>query len=160
MSKRLRPAGYWLLATPVFLLAGCVEQTMTIESDPPNALVYLNDQEVGRTPLTRDFTWYGDYEVHVRLEGYETLKTHQKVTAPAWNWAPIDLISTFLPFTFKDHRNFAYSLKPLDPARNETGGLISRAEDLRGDLEESDFTRVPTPRTIRPAATTRSATKP
>ena len=28
---------------------------MTIHSNPEGALVYLNDQELGRTPLTRDF---------------------------------------------------------------------------------------------------------
>jgi hypothetical protein len=130
--------------------AGCVEQTMTIQSNPPGALVYLNDQEVGRTPVTRDFTWYGDYDVQLRLEGYETLKTHQPVTAPAWNWVPFDLVAALLPFTFKDHRAFAYTLKPLDPALAEPVGLLDRAEGLRGELRGSAFTREAA---TRPAAT-------
>ncbi|MGZ3388170.1 MAG: PEGA domain-containing protein, partial [Isosphaeraceae bacterium] len=57
----------FLVACGLFLVPGCVEQTMTIQSDPPGALVYMNDQELGRTPLTKDFTWYGDYDVQVRL---------------------------------------------------------------------------------------------
>jgi hypothetical protein len=153
-----RIAGYGLRALAGALaglsLAGCVEQTMTIQSNPPGALVYLNNQEVGRTPLTKDFKWYGDYDVHLRLEGYETLKTHQPVTAPAWNWVPFDLLANVLPFTFKDHKSLSYSLKPLDPSLDQPGGLITRAQDLRGQLQTSEFTRAPTTRaTTRPAAT-------
>jgi hypothetical protein len=129
---------------------------MDIQSDPPGALVYLNDQEVGRTPVTRDFKWYGDYEVHVRLEGYETLKTHEKIIAPAWNWVPLDLFAQLIPATFKDHRSLSYSLKPLDPTKDEPTALLDRAQDFKGNLEESPFTRVPTPR----ASTTRSTTQP
>src|SRR5688500_18580755 len=54
---------------------GCVVREMVIDSEPRGALVYLNDQEIGRTPLTKEFTWYGTYDAVVRLEGYETLKT-------------------------------------------------------------------------------------
>jgi hypothetical protein len=147
------------------VLGGCVEQTMTIQSDPPGALVYLNDQELGRTPVTRDFTWYGDYDVQVRLEGYEGLKTHKMVTAPWWNWVPFDLLAALSPTTFKDHRDLNFTLKPLDPAKGNPQTLLSHAEYLKGKLEGSPFTRVPTPRatTTRPTTrvtTTRSTTAP
>jgi hypothetical protein len=139
------------------LLCGCVEQTMSIDSNPPGALVYLNDQEVGRTPMTRDFKWYGDYDVQVRMEGYETLQTHQKVTAPLWNWVPFDLFAALLPFTFKDNREYSYALTPLNEARNEPGGLVNRAETMRGQLEGSVFTREAT---TRPAPATKPTTRP
>jgi hypothetical protein len=126
---------------------------MSIESNPPGALVYLNNQEVGRTPMTRDFKWYGDYDVQLRLEGYETLTTNQKVIAPAWNWVPFDLFAGLLPFTFKDERSFSYALTPLDPAKDQPEGLLNRAGELRGQLEGSAFTR-------EAATTTRPATQP
>lgn len=137
-------------------LAGCVEQTMTIQSTPPGALVYLNDQELGRTPLTRDFNWYGDYDIQVRLEGYQTLKTHQMITAPLWNWVPFDLLAYLTPVTFKDHRALSFTLKPSDPALDKPIDVLDRAEYLKNKLEGSPFTRVPTPR----ATTTRSTTRP
>lgn len=143
----------------LILIAGCVEQSMTIQSNPPGALVYMNNQELGRTPLTRDFTWYGDYDVQLRLEGYETLKTHQKVIAPAWNWVPFDLLSSLVPVTIKDHRVFDYDLKPLNPALNNPKDLLTRADYLKGKLESSPFTRVPTPRAAT-RSTTRPATQP
>ncbi len=45
------------------LAGGCVERTVTITSEPDNALVYLNDEEIGRTPVTVSFTFYGVYDV-------------------------------------------------------------------------------------------------
>ena len=137
-------------------VGGCVEQTMKVDSDPPGALVYLNQQEIGRTPLTRDFKWYGDYDVILRLEGYETLKTHEKVIAPAWNWVPLDMLAELWPFPIRDQRSFSYKLSPLDPAKDESAGLLNRAAYLKGKLESSEFTRQPTTRT----ATTRSTTGP
>jgi hypothetical protein len=145
----------WIVAAGLSapLLAGCVEQTMKIDSDPPGALVYLNQQEVGRTPVTRDFKWYGDYDVQLRMEGYETLKTHQSVIAPAWNWAPFDLLAELLPIPLKDRRAYSYTLKPLDPSKDEPTGLLQRADYLKGKLESSQYTRPPT---TRKSATTRS----
>jgi hypothetical protein len=127
---------------------------MQINSDPPGALVYLNQQEIGRTPLNRDFLWYGDYDVQLRLEGYETLKTNQKVYAPAWNWVPFDLVAQLMPFAVKDNRSFTYTLKPLDPAKDEATGLMNRADYLKGKLESSEFTRQPTTRTTKPTTAT------
>ncbi|MCC5829414.1 MAG: PEGA domain-containing protein [Phycisphaeraceae bacterium] len=50
-------------------LGGCVRRTITITSEPSGALVHLNDQEVGRTPLTIGFTHYGVYDVRLTHEG-------------------------------------------------------------------------------------------
>lgn len=145
----------FLVGCGLFLFSGCVEQTMTIQSDPPGAVVYMNDQELGRTPVTKDFTWYGDYDVQVRLEGYETLSTHKMITAPAWNWVPFDLLANLVPMTFKDHRDLKFTLKPMDATKEDPQSLLSRADYLKGKLEGSAFTREPTPRTA-----TRSTSKP
>ena len=41
-----------LLGLALAILQGCgVQRTLQIESDPPGALVYLNGDEVGRTPM-------------------------------------------------------------------------------------------------------------
>src|SRR5689334_506012 len=78
-------------------MTGCVRRTLTVTSDPPGALLYLNGVEVGRTPIERDFIFYGTYDVALRKEGYETLKTKGKVIAPWWQWVPIDFPAEFLP---------------------------------------------------------------
>ena len=48
--------------------AGCVERLITVTSQPSGSLVYLNDEEVGRTPVTVPFTFYGVYDVRVEHE--------------------------------------------------------------------------------------------
>ncbi len=144
-----------LLLSIFILLTGCVEQTMTIKTDPPGALVYLNDLEVGRTPLTRDFMWYGNYEVEVRKDGYQTLKTHQWVVAPKYLWVPFDLVMELQPTTVTDHHDLFFKLEPETAAALDPGPVISRAEELKGDLESSQFTRKPS---TQPA--TRASTRP
>ncbi len=139
----LRRTLFVLLIAP---LSGCVERTMTIKSDPPGALVYLNDQEIGRTPFKRDFLWYGNYEVEVRKEGYQTLKTERWVKAPLSQWVPFDLITELQPFTITDNHDLFFKLNPDSPEAAAPGPLMARAEETKSQLESSSNTRVPTTR--------------
>jgi predicted ATPase len=77
-------------------LAGCVERELTITSQPEGALVYVSDVEVGRTPVTIPFTWYQNYDVILRMDGYQTLKTHARLTPPWYEVPPLDLLQFLL----------------------------------------------------------------
>ncbi len=57
-----------VIAIPL-LCTGCIERLITVSSQPPGALVYLNDEEVGRTPVTVPFRFYGVYDVRLEHEG-------------------------------------------------------------------------------------------
>lgn len=108
---------------------GCVEREMQITSDPPGALVVVSDVEKGRTPVTIPFTWYGDYDIILRLEGHETLVTHALITPPWYEWPPIDLLSATAPWTYRDKRYLHYTLKPLVlPSDDE---LIRHADEMQ-----------------------------
>jgi hypothetical protein len=122
--------------------SGCVQRTMRVESDPPGALVYMNSQEIGRTPLQRDFTWYGNYDVEVRRDGYQTLKTNTWVVAPWWQWPPFDLFAELWPGRLRDVRKIQYTLEPIPPEPAPVAEILSRAEKMRGQLEGS---RLPPP---------------
>jgi hypothetical protein len=91
--------------------------------------------------VTRNFTWYGDYEVQLRGDGYETLKTHAQLTAPWWQWPPIDLVAELLPFWFTDDRSVSFVLNSAsaEPADGQT--MLDRAGDMREQLESSEHTR-------------------
>jgi hypothetical protein len=136
---------------PLLLSAGCVRRTLTVTSNPPGALVFLNGTEVGRTPLKRDFTWYGTYDVVLRKEGYETLKTQGKVIAPWWQWVPIDLFAELLPL--HDRRELAYTMKPYSETRLDPQQMLAQAQAMERKLESSRYTRQPA--ATQPAATTR-----
>jgi hypothetical protein len=137
----------------VALAAGCgVRRTLVVNSDPPGALVYLNREEVGRTPLEHDFTWYGEYDVQLRKEGYQTVSATEWVVAPWWQWPPMDFVAELVPGRPHDTHRLKYAMKPAtrpaDPA-----SLMRRAEGLRAELRSGEYTR-------KPGAATRPTTKP
>ena len=126
------------------LLTGCVRRTMDIKSDPPGALVYMNGEEIGRTPIERDFTWYGTYDVQVRKEGYQTVKTHTKVIAPWWQWVPFDLFAELFPVT--DRHQLHYALTPASTQPADPQEMLSRSSEMEAQLQSSTHTRVPATR--------------
>jgi len=117
------------------LAAGCVQRTMSINSEPPGALVYLNGQEVGRTPMRTDFLWYGTYDIELRKEGYETLKTRQQTIAPWWQWVPFDLVAEFFPL--RDDRAYNYALTQAGDPAIDQDQILARAAALRAMVEQS-----------------------
>lgn len=135
------------------LLGGCVERTLTIRSNPPGALVYMNDQELGRTPLSRRFLWYGYYDVQVRKEGYQTLNTTTPIIAPWWQWVPIDFVAEILPLRLEDSQFVSYTLKPLSAQQVDPQSIVDRGQALGEQLESGH----PTTRRSRP--TTRPTTQ-
>jgi len=119
-----------LVAACGWVPAGCVRRTISITTDPPNARVFLNDQEVGRSAVTTDFLWYGDYDVIIRKEGYKTLQTNWDIKAPWYQWIPIDFFAEVLwPGWIHDSRERHYLLEPAEQASAED--VIKRAEETR-----------------------------
>ncbi len=111
-------------------LVGCVERRYTIRTDPPGALVFVNGQELGPSPISSDFTYYGAREIVIVADGYETERIIQKIDAPLYDNALTDFFTeNLLPFTIRDEREFVYRLRPrtLTPQ----GDLEQRADMLR-----------------------------
>jgi len=112
------------------LLTGCVRRTLLVRTEPPGARVFLNDQEVGTSPVSVDFTWYGDYDVIIRKEGYETLKTSHTLQPPWYQLPLIDFVAEVLvPFTIHDQREAEFTLQPATEI--DTAELLKDAEELR-----------------------------
>ncbi len=109
----------------------CVERTLTINTEPQGATIVLNDQEVGQSPVRVPFTWYGDYDIIIRKEGHQTLRTNHRIHAPWYQWPFIDLVSECLiPFTIHDDRVLeTYVLDPYEPPDKDD--LLQRAEEMR-----------------------------
>jgi hypothetical protein len=119
------------LGAGVLVSMGCVRRTITVLSEPPGALVWLNDREVGRTPVTVDFTFYGRYDVRLFLEGYEPMHTYGDAKSPWWDTIGIDLISEAVPGEPHADVVWSYTLSVRD---DNEAGLRERANVLRGEL--------------------------
>jgi hypothetical protein len=122
---------FGLIAGVLLSAAGCVERTVRIDTRPQGALVILNDEEVGASPVKVSFLWYGDYDLVVRKEGYETLSTHFQLDPPWWQYPPIDLVTEALwpGMLTDDHVLAPFELREQQtPATEE---MVDRATQLR-----------------------------
>lgn len=120
-----------LILLPMALLVGCVGRTLTVTSEPSGALVEVNGEEFGRTPVTRDFTYYGKLDVTLRKEGFEPTKAERWVVAPWWQWPPFDFLAELAPWRPLDRRGLAFTLEPLTDEDADAASLIDRANATR-----------------------------
>lgn len=123
-------------AVAALLGAGCVQRRMTIRSNPPGALVYIDDYEVGTTPVSTNFTYYGTRKIRLVKDGFETLTVMQPIPPPWYEYFPIDFISeNFVPGEIRDHRSLEFRMQPQMVAPTEQ--LLGRAEGLRAQTQTS-----------------------
>ena len=110
-------------------VAGCVERKLTINTNPAGAQVFLNDEEIGVSPVTTSFNWYGDYNITIRKQGCETLQTHRKLQAPLNDFFPFDFVTQILyPGRIVDSQEWSFDLKPQKEVGRQE--LIQAAEQL------------------------------
>jgi hypothetical protein len=122
-----------LLAFGATMLCGCgsVQRELTIKTEPAGSVVLLNDEEIGTSPVTVAFNWYGDYRVNISHEGFATLNTHRKLPPPWYDYFPFDLARIMLPYKSTDKYEWTFTIEPQQtPSREE---LINAAMELRKD---------------------------
>ena len=111
-------------------LTGCVRRRLMVRSNPPGAMVYVDNQPVGTTPCATDFIYYGTREIRLIKPGYETLTVKQPIPAPWYEIPPLDFISeNVFPQKIQDYRTVSYNLVPQVIVPTEQ--LLGRAEQLR-----------------------------
>ena len=141
----------WKIAKTILLTAivvtfcfetGCVRRRVFIRafhegnSHIPisGAMVYVNKQPIGRTPVTCHFTHYGTMEFTVIKEGYEPLTEFRKVRAPWYQWPGIDFFSEVIwPQEITDTKQIDFQLRPVRLMSQDE--LIDRAESLRRESQ-------------------------
>lgn len=109
-------------------LTGCMQRTIHISSEPSGAQVFLNDVEVGRTPVEVGFTYFGTYDVRLRREGYEPLITSAKTDAPMHEWPGIDLLAMAWPQGTETVIRWHFTMEPSDV---DEDALLERARGFQ-----------------------------
>ncbi|MDX2039236.1 MAG: PEGA domain-containing protein [Isosphaeraceae bacterium] len=123
-----------LVATSALLLLlvanGCVERRYTIRSDPPGALAIVNGEEIGPTPVSRPFTYYGDRRIQLQREGYEPLNVVQPIDAPWYDNLFTEFFTeNLIPYTFRDERDYTYRLQETRPT--DAADLLREGDAMR-----------------------------
>jgi hypothetical protein len=155
-SNRFAPTATWCLAAALTLLAvlpGCVRRRMTVRSNPPGAVVFVDDQEIGTTPASTSFTYYGTRKIQLVKDGFETLTVKQTFYPPWYEITPLDFVSENLwPHEVRDEQFLDFQLQPQQIVPSEK--LVERAEALRGGLRQGYTVPLPnatpTPQPIAP----------
>ena len=133
------------IAVLVLLLlssTGCVRRRLTVRSNPPGALVMVDKQPIGVTPVSTKFIYYGTRNIDVVQEGYEAEEIRQHFSPPWYQWPLIDFVAeTLIPYEFRDERFVDVNLQPKQavPAQE----IVERAEQLRSNTTQGIATPLP-----------------
>lgn len=110
--------------------SGCVRRRLTVRTSPPGAMVYVDRQPLGSTPVSHSFTYYGTRHFEIVRDGYRT-ETFLRTFRPPWyEIPPLSFVSeTLWPFELRDHRIVDVQMVPDTVV--PTDALINSAEGLR-----------------------------
>ena len=141
--------GAWGLGVLVWtgLSFGCVERRYVITSDPPGAMVLVNRQPLGATPVDGENVYNGKHHFTLVKEGFETLEVDQGIPPRWYEYFPLDFVSeSLIPWRIEDVRRFHYLLRPIQPTRVEQD-LLHQAEAQRqrgrGILQQQSSSPIP-----------------
>lgn len=103
---------------------------MTVRTNPPGAMVYMDDQQIGTTPVATDFVYYGTRKLRLVKDQYETMTTYHTIAPPWYQIPPFDFITeNLMGREIRDERIVDFTLVPqrIVPAQE----LLGRADNLR-----------------------------
>ena len=126
---------------------GCVRRRLTVRTNPPGAMVHIDKQPIGLTPVSTSFIFWGKRDFEVSRDGYRTERFLRKFSPPWYEIPPLDFFSeTLWPFEKRDEHIVDLQLTPEPIVPNDA--LIASAERLR--LQASQGVAVSPPPTLVP----------
>lgn len=125
------------LALAAAVLPGCLQRYIVVTSEPAGALVELNGVEVGRTPTRTAFTYYGDYDLRLRLDGHQPVHDQIQAKAPWYEWPGLDILASLWPgeivTTVEKHVPLTPSPEAALGPEAAAAELLDRAATMRAD---------------------------
>ncbi|MFT5525837.1 MAG: hypothetical protein ACI9G1_002555 [Pirellulaceae bacterium] len=123
----------------VICLSGCVRRRLTVRSNPAGARVYIDDQEIGDTPTSVDYTYYGTRKIQLVKDGFRTETVKQEFHPPWYEYPPIDfVVENFWPWELRDERAVDFQMVPQPVVSMED--LRGRAQNLRDRSQQGNIT--------------------
>jgi hypothetical protein len=132
---RLCRAGVAAAIALLIVSPGCVRRRLLVRSNPPGAMVYVDNQAIGTTPCATSFVYYGTREIRLVKAGYETLTVKQPIPAPWYQIPPLDFAAENLtPNEIQDFRTVTYNLSQQVVVPNDQ--FLARAQQLRSGTQQ------------------------
>jgi len=148
MIKNIKYFSFLAIVAITFVSAGCVTRTITVKTNPSNALVYIDNELEGESPISIPFIYYGTRKIMIeKRDGdgrltHERLTAYEKIKAPLYNTFPLDFFSEILlPLELEDDHVLSYDLVKLNPPpiKEQQEKLLKNAEELRQRVNAPDF---------------------
>ena len=129
-----RPSLLLLLLASLCLSSGCVRRRLTVRTSPPGAQVFVDDQEIGTSPCSSSFVYYGTRKITLMKDGYRTETLYQKINPPWYQIPPLDFVSENLSIReHRDERIVDVQLVPQEIVPQAK--LLERANSLRSGAQ-------------------------
>lgn len=118
-----------------FFVYGCADRKITIRSEPEGAKVIIDSQEMGITPSTIPFTYYGTRQIILKKDGYQTYTVLAPIKPPLIHIFPFDILILFIPYPMKDYRILSYKLLPYQ--KTDVKEILKKGNELKEHLNKT-----------------------
>ena len=148
MIKTIRSFHFLILVAIIFAFSGCVTRSITVKTEPSNALVYLDNELIGESPVTVPFTYYGTRKIMIEKKDEDGALTHErtivyeKIKAPVYEVFPLDFFSEIVWLReLKDDHVLSYNLAELEllSTKERQEKVLKNAEELRQRVNAPEF---------------------
>lgn len=125
------------LLTSILLLSSCAtiisgsRETVEISSEPSHAKVYINEIEIGKTPVEKKLKRNQEYQLVLKLDGYKPYRTKLEKKFNAWYIGNI-LLGGVIGFIVDPITGAMFKLKPEEIDGNLKSGttLKTKSENI------------------------------
>jgi len=135
LAKRARAVRIITAVALVAATSACAaRKTLTVTSNPPGAVIRIDESIVGTTPYTLHFDAYGTRRVTLYRDGYRTATRLVPLIPPWYGRFPLDIVSEVLrPVGWHDAHRVDFDLEPRTRMVTEPDldAVLKRAETLR-----------------------------
>jgi hypothetical protein len=118
---------------------GCVQRRLIVRSYPEGALVTIDKQQIGYSPISVPFTYSGTRDIQLEKDGFKTIKVQERIRPKPYDIFPLSLITNnFWLHELRDERLLEFQLEPREQVGENQ--LMDRANDLRGNVYRGTVT--------------------
>jgi hypothetical protein len=119
-----------IIATTLMTSTGCLRRRLTVRTSPPGAMLYVDRQPIGMTPVSTRFTYYGTRHFEIIKDGYRTEKFLRRFNPPWYELPGLAFVTeTLWPFEKRDERLVDVQLSPEPVVPTEA--VIASGQELR-----------------------------